>query len=175
MSHWRGAPAATLDAVDYPAYLGGIGNDGDDGHAGSAARAGQDVDRVDLGQQSGPGSTAADRVDLSVRQFAVPHVVLAAGLAESAGPSPPTPRLSPQIPPRPESPPGELLDLPIVPLVHGAQGADHARVDLGDRAAGRGDGEIREAVAGADHAHQFGNARGVRWDAPPGTNRQRGA
>jgi hypothetical protein len=87
----------------------------------------------------------------------------------------------------------ELLDLPLVSMVRGPQVAGHARVDLGDRVAGlaalllaghvsvheadaegRGDGEVREAVAGADHAHQFGNARGVRYDAT-GTNLSWGA
>jgi hypothetical protein len=53
----------TIEAVDDLANLGGICDDGDDGHAGSAAGAGQDVDRVDLGQQPRPGSTAEERVD----------------------------------------------------------------------------------------------------------------
>ena len=55
-----------IEASDNLADLGWIRNDGDHRHAASAARASQDVYRVDLGKQPRPGSTAAERVDLSI-------------------------------------------------------------------------------------------------------------
>lgn len=55
-----------IEAGDDRADLGRVKDECNDRHPAGAARAGQDVYRVDLGQQSRPGSSAAERVDLTV-------------------------------------------------------------------------------------------------------------